>query len=126
MQETELTEMQADAADLSRRLERLIAKRDVLTRRQDEVRRIVGAAKWRCQQKDLVARIFETAQQRFHAKAVGSYEQLLTGSPTTSCRRSCASSSISAPTGAAASPRWTSSPYARKARWTSAGPPAAA
>jgi hypothetical protein len=79
MQETELTEMQADAADLSRRLERLIAKRDVLTRRQDEVRRIVAAAKWRCQQKDLVARIFETAQQRFHAKAVGSYEQLLTG-----------------------------------------------
>jgi hypothetical protein len=62
MKETELMEMQADAADLSRCLERLIGKRNVLTRRQGEVRRIVGAAKWRCQQKDLVARIFETAQ----------------------------------------------------------------
>jgi ribosomal protein L17 len=78
IQETKLTEMQADAADLSRRLERLFGKREALTRRRDQVHRLVGAAKWRCQQKDLVNRIFETAQKRFHARAVGSYEQLLT------------------------------------------------
>src|SRR4051794_39891665 len=70
--------MQSQALNIERGLTKLDGKRIELERERQKNREIVGAAKWRVGQKETVDRIFQAAQARLHAKAVGSYERLLT------------------------------------------------
>ncbi len=78
MHDTELGELRSRALNAERCLTILDGVRGELERERTRNREVVGAAKWRVSQKETVECIFEAAQARLHAKAVGSYERLLT------------------------------------------------
>ena len=58
---------------------RLVARHRMVQDRRAEVERTVGLAKWRTMRREPVEAVLVEAQARFHAKAVGVYERLLTG-----------------------------------------------
>jgi hypothetical protein len=78
LHDNDLGEMQSKALIVERGLTKLDGTRIELEREQQRNREIVGAAKWRVGQREMVDRIFEATQARLHNKAVGSYERLLT------------------------------------------------
>jgi predicted ATPase len=78
LHDTELGELRSRALNAERSLAALDGMRGELERERTRNREVVGAAKWRVLQRETVERVFEAAQARLHAKAVGSYERLLT------------------------------------------------
>ncbi|MBJ6124812.1 AAA family ATPase [Microvirga splendida] len=78
VQESDLDVMMSAARVIGQRLSELKGQREQLEQERIRNRAVVGTAKWRVEQKATVEKVFEAAQARLHAKAVGSYEQLLT------------------------------------------------